>query len=168
MEFPDGSKCLRHVAGLWRLALTAQNAFSQSGADCAPRNLAHRTSNYYACSGEDHARGAGGALPRGRRTGTPDADRAEISKTKTALGDWIAEGFDLEADIVPIIRERTARERSEPIWTWGYFTKAIRHAHRQRLARGEPAQPAREDAGIHSDAGSDATGKTEEFSASAT
>lgn len=78
--------------------------------------------------------------------GLSDADRSAIAKTNGVLGEWIEERFDVEADIVPIIRERTGRERTEPIRTWGYFTKAIRHAHRQRLARGEPARPAGEDA----------------------
>jgi hypothetical protein len=60
------------------------------------------------------------------------------------IEDWLVEGFDLEADILPIIRERTARERTTLIRTWGYFTEAIRHAHRQRLARAHAAGPAGE------------------------
>lgn len=49
---------------------------------------------------------------------------------------WLAAGYDLAADILPTLAERTKRKRADPIRTWAYFTNAIakRHAHRVALA----------------------------------
>jgi hypothetical protein len=74
--------------------------------------------------------------------GLGDEGRRRIAGTSNILGCWLEEGFDLEADILPIIRERTARERPTPIRTWDYFTEAIRQARRRRLARPASEGPA--------------------------
>ena len=47
---------------------------------------------------------------------------------------WRAAGYDLAADILPTITERTKRKRADPIRTWAYFTTAIAKRHALRLA----------------------------------
>ena len=67
------------------------------------------------------------------------ASRAAITGTAEVIAGWLQEGIDLEADILPVIRARTPTIRISPIRTWGYFTDAVRAAHRQRLR--QPARP---------------------------
>ena len=68
--------------------------------------------------------------------------RKAIVGTSGLFGSWLEEGCELEADILPILRERTARERQTPIRTWDYFTEAIREARRRRLAQATSEAPA--------------------------
>ena len=56
-------------------------------------------------------------------------------------------GYDLAADILPALAERTKRKRADPIRTWAYFTTGIAKRHAQRMAlvakpksAGEPQQ----------------------------
>lgn len=67
------------------------------------------------------------------------ASRAAITGTAEVIEGWLQDGIDLEADILPVIRARTPTIRISPIRTWGYFTDAVRAAHRQRLR--QPARP---------------------------
>ena len=67
------------------------------------------------------------------------ASRAAITGTAEVIEGWLREGIDLEADILPVIRARTQTIRISPIRTWGYFSDAVRAAHRQRLR--QPATP---------------------------
>ena len=67
--------------------------------------------------------------------GLCETGREATLGTQAVLEDWLQEGFELEADILPVISERTARERTCPVRTWDYFTEAIRAARRRRLAR---------------------------------
>lgn len=48
---------------------------------------------------------------------------------------WLAAGYSLEQDILPVLRRRTARFRRNPIETWDYFKKAVPEAHTRRLER---------------------------------
>lgn len=68
--------------------------------------------------------------------------RRDIVATVSVIDGWLAEGFDLEADILPVIRQRTERMRGGPIRTWAYFTQPIRSAHEARTARAAPSQNA--------------------------
>lgn len=61
------------------------------------------------------------------------ASRAAIVATAEVIEGWLGEGIELEADILPVIRQRTVTVRVSPIRTWGYFTDAVRAAHRARL-----------------------------------
>ena len=70
------------------------------------------------------------------------ASRAAITGTAEVIEGWLREGIDLEADILPVIRARTSTIRISPIRTWGYFTDAVRAAHRQRLRQGARPQGA--------------------------
>lgn len=63
--------------------------------------------------------------------------RFTIRRTASVIGRWLAAGWDLEADILPILAARTAKVRGSPIRTWAYFTEAIREARERRL---RPAQ----------------------------
>ena len=67
------------------------------------------------------------------------ASRAAITGTAEVIEGWLREGIDLDTDILPVIRARTPSIRISPIRTWGYFTDAVRAAHRQRLR--QPARP---------------------------
>ena len=67
------------------------------------------------------------------------ASRAAITGTAEVIEGWLREGIDLDTDILPVIRARTPTIRISPIRTWGYFTDAVRAAHRQRLR--QPARP---------------------------
>ena len=76
--------------------------------------------------------------------------RSAISATRPVIDAWLAAGYDLKADILPALAERTKRKRADPIRTWGYFTMAIAKRHTQRTAHaakakdaGETKQPAR-------------------------
>ena len=62
--------------------------------------------------------------------------RIAIVTTQSMIAIWLAAGYDLAADILPTLTERTRQTRADPIRTWAYFTKAIakRHAHRVALA----------------------------------
>jgi hypothetical protein len=60
--------------------------------------------------------------------------RIAISITQPVIAEWLAAGYDLAADILPTLAERTKHERSDPIRTWAYFTKAIAKRHAQRVA----------------------------------
>ena len=70
--------------------------------------------------------------------------RIAIVTTRPVIADWLAEGYDLTADILPTLTERTSQTRADPIRTWAYFTKAIAKRHAQRLALAERAKSAGE------------------------
>jgi hypothetical protein len=74
--------------------------------------------------------------------GLCETSRRAIVGTSAVADGWLDHGLDLEADILPVIRERTARERRTPIRSWDYFTEAIREARRRRLARPASDAPA--------------------------
>ncbi len=98
-----------------------------------------------------HDAGASGAAEAACLTAcgeglTPSA-RAAITTTRPVIDAWLAAGYDLAADILPTLAERTKRKRADPIRTWGYFTTAIAKRHTQRTAlatkpksAGEPEQ----------------------------
>lgn len=60
--------------------------------------------------------------------------RAVIQATAPVIDGWLAAGYDLDADILPVLQARTLRKRADPIRTWGYFTQAIAKRHAQRVA----------------------------------
>ena len=68
--------------------------------------------------------------------GLSEGARIAIVTTRPVIAEWLAAGYDLAADILPTLAERTSQTRADPIRTWAYFTKAIakRHAHRLALA----------------------------------
>ena len=72
--------------------------------------------------------------------GLSETSRRQIVSTCSVIGSWLGRGFDLELDILPVIRSRTAEPRENAIRTWDYFTAAVEAANRRRLAR--PAEPA--------------------------
>ena len=63
-------------------------------------------------------------------------DEEAVAVTRPVIDGWLEGGYDLAADILPTLAERTKCKRADPIRTWGYFTAAIekRHAHRTALA----------------------------------
>ena len=60
------------------------------------------------------------------------------------IDSWLDKGFDLTADILPTLAERTKRKRTDPIRTWEYFTPAIAARHARRLALAARAKDAGE------------------------
>lgn len=50
---------------------------------------------------------------------------------------WIDEGCDLEKDILPVLREWTARKPD--IYSLGFFTRYVRQAKEERETREKPA-----------------------------
>lgn len=60
--------------------------------------------------------------------------RASITATGAVIEGWLAKGYDLTADILPALADRTKHKRSDPIRTWDYFTLAIAKWHAQRMA----------------------------------
>jgi hypothetical protein len=60
--------------------------------------------------------------------------RIAIVTTRPVIADWLAEGCDLAADILPTLADRTSQKRANPIRTWAYFTPAIAKRHDLRLA----------------------------------
>ena len=73
----------------------------------------------------------------------PEA-RAVIGATAPVIDSWLAAGYDLEADILPVLKARTLRKRDDPIRTWAYFTPAVAKRHAQRLALAARAKSAGE------------------------
>jgi len=67
--------------------------------------------------------------------GLSEAARAEIIATGAVIAGWIAAGYDLAADILPTLADRTRQTRASPIRTWDYFTPAIAQCHARRIAR---------------------------------
>ena len=61
--------------------------------------------------------------------------RAVIQATAPVIDGWLQAGYDLDADILPVLQARTLRKRADPIRTWAYFTPAIAKRHAQRLAQ---------------------------------
>ena len=64
------------------------------------------------------------------------ADPARTASLHTSAGRIVAAleaGCDLEADLLPVIRARTARGRANPIAAWGYFEAAWLDARNERL-----------------------------------
>lgn len=59
----------------------------------------------------------------------PDPDEDEI--TRTCEG-WIEDGLDIETDVVPVVRARTAKRGSRPIRFLAYLDKAVREHHATR------------------------------------
>ena len=70
--------------------------------------------------------------------------RIAIVTTRPVIAEWLAEGYDLAADILPTLAERTSQTRADPIRTWAYFTKAIAKRHALRLALAARAESAGE------------------------
>jgi hypothetical protein len=60
--------------------------------------------------------------------------RAVIGATAPVIDGWLATGYDLAADILPVLKARTLRKRADPIRTWAYFTPAVAKRHAQRVA----------------------------------
>ncbi len=60
--------------------------------------------------------------------------RAVIQATAPVIDGWLAVGYDLDADILPVLQARTLRKRADPIRTWAYFTPAVAKRHALRLA----------------------------------
>ena len=58
---------------------------------------------------------------------------------------WVAAGYDFERDILPTIREVSARATLEPgsVVSWRYYTAAIRAAHARRKGIAEPPKRGR-------------------------
>ena len=67
--------------------------------------------------------------------GLSDASRELIRSTDAVLLDWIEGGADLEADILPVLSERTASPRQRTIRTWDYFGEAVRARQARRVAQ---------------------------------
>lgn len=76
--------------------------------------------------------------------GLSPASRTTITATRSVIDSWLAKGFDLAADILPTLAERTKSKRPDPIRTWEYFTPAIAARHSRRLALAAKAKDAGE------------------------
>ena len=67
-----------------------------------------------------------------------------IGATAPVINGWLAAGYDLEAEILPVLKVRTLRKRDDPIRTWAYFTPAVAKRHSQRVALAAKAKSAGE------------------------
>ncbi len=76
--------------------------------------------------------------------GMAPAARAAITATTATIGAWLAAGYDLDLDVLPVIAERTAKARGSPIRTWEYFAQAIAARHARRIAQAARSQGAEE------------------------
>ena len=73
----------------------------------------------------------------------PEA-RAVIGATAPVIDSWLAAGYNLDADILQVLKARTSNKRADPIRTWAYFIKAVANRHAQRLALAARAKSAGE------------------------
>jgi hypothetical protein len=76
--------------------------------------------------------------------GMTPAARAAITATTVTIGAWLAAGYDLDLDVLPVIAERTAKPRGSPIRTWDYFSQALTARHAKRIAQAARSQGAGE------------------------
>jgi hypothetical protein len=76
--------------------------------------------------------------------GMTPAAKAAITATTATIGAWLAAGYDLDLDVLPVITERTAKPRGSPIRTWEYFSQAIAARHAKRIAQAARSQGAGE------------------------
>ncbi len=76
--------------------------------------------------------------------GMTPAARAAITGTTATIGAWLAAGYDLELDVLPVVADRTAKPRGSPIRTWDYFSQAIAARHAKRIAQAARSQGAGE------------------------
>jgi len=67
--------------------------------------------------------------------GLSDYARRVIRDTDDVIHGWIETGVDLEADVLPVLTERTATARDRVIRTWDYFTQAVRARQTRREAQ---------------------------------
>ena len=75
--------------------------------------------------------------------GLSEQSRSVIRQTDEVIDAWLAEGLDLDLDVMPVLSERTApRKQPRTIRTWDYFSEAVRARHAQRMARAAKAQDA--------------------------
>ena len=65
----------------------------------------------------------------------PSQKTLAIATTRPVIANWLAAGYDLAADILPTLAERTNQKHADPIRTWAYFTQAITKRHAQMVAR---------------------------------
>lgn len=61
------------------------------------------------------------------------AKTPSLHLTAPRIAAAIAAGCDLESDILPVIRARTAKARASPIAVWGYFEPAWLDARNERM-----------------------------------
>lgn len=87
--------------------------------------------------------------------GSAAVDRAALERSHELLGLWRRDGYDLDADVLPVLRERTATPRGpgQLITSWAYFREPLRKRAEQRKRqaaaacqsakkKGAPAAPA--------------------------
>lgn len=68
-------------------------------------------------------------------SGLCDRSVSIITGTVDVIERWLDSGFDVQADLVPVIRKATKRPRESIIRTWDYFTAAVTAHHARRVAR---------------------------------
>jgi len=74
--------------------------------------------------------------------GLSESARRQIVDTAHVIARWIDAGLDLQMDVLPVLRERTAHPRKNIIRTWEYFSAAIRRAHEHRMHHAEQPKDA--------------------------
>jgi hypothetical protein len=74
---------------------------------------------------------------------SPDSRRV-IRDTDGVIRDWLDGGADLDADILPVLRERTETPKARTIRTWAYFSQAVLTRQVRRVAQAERLRKAAE------------------------
>lgn len=83
-----------------------------------------------------HAR-ASGALDRCLAVcgmAVPSRARRQLAADGATVAAWLAAGWDLEQDVLPVVQARSRGTGGRIIQSWGYFTRAIGQAHARRMA----------------------------------
>lgn len=62
-----------------------------------------------------------------------------LIQTSGEISLWKQQGFDLNLDVRPVLRAKTAQDRPRPINSWKFFTAAIQQAHADRTRVLDPA-----------------------------
>lgn len=70
----------------------------------------------------------------------PNVAKVEMMGTGLA-SQWIANGYDLEADVLPIVRQLVSDKRGDPITTLSYFADAIGRRYAERTVPCGEADP---------------------------
>lgn len=62
------------------------------------------------------------------------ARNARLAGTCQEIKNWISDGADFDTDIVPTVMDLTARQKGKQIYSWRFFTNAVRDNVTARIA----------------------------------
>lgn len=130
------------VDGLWRATAQSTAQIEQPPPILSgPKEVLPSFPPKYSWKAEDHEAAANRILSvAGRGLADWRSDARVLDSLAETLESWLA-AFDLEADIVPVVSQRTAHRRKSPLWDLALLTKDL-WDHRMARKKREADAPA--------------------------